>query len=256
MGNCLKKDYVYKEAPYNELQNNIRPFDLIVFRGDGSMSTAIRLMEQFEFKNDEWTHVGVVIDRQFVPIKNCDPNRLYIWESTASIKRPVGDEVKSIETNGGFIGVQIRDLETVINTNYQNGANSVIGWCKLINNPIDKKESETDIEYSDRLGKIWTITKSFYDKYNGTPYPSNPFHLLASIYPELIPWRNVFSSDAIFCSQLVAMLYLALGIVDSSYNPADITPVEILGINYPKLFQLPPIVFKNLTTTTQLINTV
>lgn len=257
MGNCFKKQYKYKQVIYEDVKTDIKPFDLIVFRGTGIISDTIRLLEGIQFGNDEWTHVGVIITTDIIPIKNGLPNKLYIWESVASVCLPIGDGVKSVETKEGFIGVQIRDLEQVININYDIGVDTMIGWCKLENNPIMKKLDENNVEYHTRVERIKTVMRCFYEENNGTPFPLNPIYMLPSLFPELEKLRVLFKNKGMFCSQFATSLYLSLGLIDKKINPADITPVEILGIHFPKIFKLPPIVFKKneikqLTTITRI----
>lgn len=247
MGNCCKKQqYIYKEVFFKDVIKEIKPFDLILFRGSGILSETIKILEESVFGNDDWTHVGVIITTDYVPIYNGVQNKLYIWESVGSVKEPIGDNIKSIETKEGFIGVQIRELEEVVDK-YLKNENQVVGWCKLRNNPIDKKLDETNIQYYYRIEKIRTILRNFHEENCGTVFPLNPLYMLPSIYPELEGLRKIFTEKQLFCSQFASLLYITLGLVDKSINPADISPVEMLGFgndNFPDIFIKPPIIFK------------
>ena len=45
----------------------------------------------------------------------------------------LGDGVNNIETGKATFGVQIRDLEDVVDK-YDNDNDTKIGWCQLVNN--------------------------------------------------------------------------------------------------------------------------
>lgn len=83
-----------------EINNFIKPLDMIIVKGNSIYSGAISAVEKLFLDNGDWTHVGVVVDTTILPIKNGVAGKLYLWQSTLSTK-----EDGNVETGKGKIGV-------------------------------------------------------------------------------------------------------------------------------------------------------
>jgi hypothetical protein len=84
----LRKIWVGKEKYYEE---KIRPFDLILFKGDdpvGRMISAIEMQHVEDHEKKEkgamWTHVGVAVDKSVLPLDCMEDGKMYIYESILS----------------------------------------------------------------------------------------------------------------------------------------------------------------------------
>lgn len=118
---------------------DIKPLDCIFFKGTELISEAIMIMERLTLGVGEWSHVGIVVNRDIIPGLNVKDDDLYIWESTisSSSKLITGDPTLDAESGKGVFGVQVRKLKDVIKNSIKLGVK--IGWGRLRNNPIFKK---------------------------------------------------------------------------------------------------------------------
>jgi hypothetical protein len=305
--NCVKKcalGYLFacasdhgevkKEGvPYEELKPQIKPLDLILFRGSDFVSKCIQDFENEVLGNGDWSHCGLVLTTEIVPIKNGKPGELYIWESTF-------DLIKDVELNDYVFGVQIRLLEDVIHE-YNKGLKTRIGWCKLKQNPLFIKETKEENEEKVYINpKVCEIMQELYKEYNHSGYNYEPCDLISTVSPGCstccrcfcgwlyyyfncccisclyccdscsgpkykIPIKKTFYNDVfsrhfkskgmlyklkkedkramkvrLFCSELVALCYIKLGLWPAEIQPHNIAPVEFLGYTNEK--KLPVIV--------------
>jgi hypothetical protein len=233
MGTCCSKEKVSPKNGFTvaEMKDKIQSLDLIVFRGSDFVSDAISMLQKIILhENGDWTHVGLVITPEIMPIKNSEPGKIYVWESTMS--GALGDGVNNVETNKGTFGVQIRDFEDVVDK-YDNNSKTRIGWCKLINNPLIKKQDETDDEYNERKNKIINILAKFNSETGNATYDYNCCNLCSAVCPSLTNNRKkIFgNSNKYFCSELVTTLYQLIDIIGKDVDPENIAPEELLGEN-------------------------
>lgn len=236
MGNKSDKIISKPGIEFSQIKDQFKPFDIIVFRGAEFVSDTISVVEKIFIGNGDWTHVGMVITPEIMPFKHGIPGKLYIWESTMSGK--LGDGPNDIETGKGDFGVQIRDLGDVIDK-YDNNKDTRIGWCKLLNNPIDKKENESEEAYNSRILIIKQKLEKFNKDHGNDLYDFRITSLLKTIIAKLPNLWN--SKHMYFCSELVTKIYELLDIIDPNIDPATIAPVELIGGLNP-LVKVPPIV--------------
>lgn len=247
-----KSKITYKPGtPFSAIKSQLRPLDLIVFRGNELVSDAIAMVQWFHFGSGEWTHVGLVVTTDIVPIKNGKPGELYIWESTMSGQ--LGDGVNNFETNESTFGVQIRNLADVIDK-YDMSSRSRIGWCALLNNPTTRQPGDSDEMYKLRLQSIKEILTKFQMEWGNATYDYNLCRLCLSVCDSsnssgCCGMDNIFGkSDKLFCSELVAKIYQLFGLLHADIDPERIAPEELMGnlhpssSHLPSPVQLPPIV--------------
>jgi len=232
---------------FSDIKNNIQPLDLIFFKATDYISLAIRESEKIEQKCGEFSHVGLVVNKELLPfISELKPDRLYIWESTISKKLPGRDSslsVPDIETGKPRFGVQIRDLEEVFYNFYNCSTNYVtlpfsyiysffgkiksffipnsvltpqIAWCKLIRNPwlTDSYESKS---------KIINILNRFHTINGLRFYELNPIVLLSSVFPDLRPYRSKYDSFIINLHNTLVKYGLSYG----NETPQDIEETTV-----------------------------
>jgi hypothetical protein len=230
MGNCFsRKTQKIGGIRYSMIYKKIKPLDLIVFRGADIISWTISAIQNVCLGCGDWTHVGVVVTTDLMPIRNGKPGRLYILESTLSGR--FGDGVIDYERGVGTFGVQVRDLKHVIHQ-YDKDPNTRIGWCPLHINPVDHSES---------LAEAKKICTRFYNKYIDASYDYNCCNVCSTV----LPCYNTNSTDKIFCSELATRLYQELDLIPSRFNSESIAPQELIGwsnnVDFPCLFRIPPI---------------
>jgi hypothetical protein len=228
----MENNNFYNEPySYEFIKNNIKPLDIILFKGEEIVSKTIRLLQRIKLginKEKNFSHVGMVvdttiIDKEIYPFLQDD--KLYIFESTLSGK--LSDGIYNVESKS-FFGTQIRELDQVINQY------SILGWSRLIDNPID---SNSNFKHD--------FTELFM-KYNGIKYDVNIISLFSALFPFIRCMRNsaekFFDTQGyLFCSELCFKIYQELGLYSTEFDARNIVPVDFVGGNQsiPSLFETP-----------------
>lgn len=190
---------------------NIKPLDVLLFRGRGPAATMIAATEQFVFGSSDWTHAGLAITSDVLDFKNAKPNRIYVLESTCSYLSGVPD-VPSGRTR---FGVQIRPLVDVLDQYRKEGGS--VALCSLSENPV------LDPIQRDMVRKVLS---DFYQAHGKDRYETNPC-ICAKAFWSCFPCK---SPNAYFCSELVVDLYQKLGLVKDQVDPETITPYELANM--------------------------
>lgn len=211
---------------YNTIKSLIRPFDLIFFRGSDFVSGIIAKLQYLFQSVDTFTHVGIVIDSSILKFDGMEPNTLYIWESTMS--GFLGDGANKV--SGQTFGVQVRKLADVIE-NYKN-PRTKIAWAKMKENPLDKKETETELEYVNRLQTSLNNLQKFYDCHKNAGYDYNPLHLLSTLIPNITSHDTQLykHNEKFFCSELCCAVYICVGVLDKSIDAEETNPMELFDM--------------------------
>lgn len=216
---------------------NIRPLDLLVFRGNGTVSDIINLAQDITCDGDNSiTHVEVAITRRVCPkikklvvdVIDTDETMLS-WGSTT-----MSHGVLNAETGKPTCGVQIRVLEDLL-LKYFLSPHANVGVCRLINNPCETMDADA---LAHRMSVCYAATHK-------RRYNSNPAALIGSMIPALRPVRDltqdIMSACGVkwlFCSELAAHIYIAAGVITDAtdgtidgkiLNPADVVPSDFLG---------------------------
>ena len=221
---------------YHDVADKMKPLDLLLFRGSDPFSGFIRFIQNNMQLDDEFSHAGLIVTREVLPqLTQLRHGVKYVWESTCSWAG-VSDGTPDIISGSGKLGVQIRDLESVVR-GYLKGEGSKIAWFSLKNNPynVDKKRVER-------------ILKNIYTQFGAARYEA-PLGLCAAVLPPLRKMRYVyghvttpegeilidlnqnFDGSRLFCSELVALIYQALDIIDCTLNPSDILPSHFVHMH-------------------------
>lgn len=205
---------------------DIEPLDIVFFKGTDIVSDFIRLNEKIDVGNGDWSHIGIVVTTELMPIKNGKKNKLYIWESVLSGK--LHDGVYNVETGETFFGTQIRDLKKVISASTKQGVKMAIG--KLKNNPYLKQISETDDDYNNRKKELYLTMKQLYKRYNHVRFQYNCFRLFTSMYTicDCLITKN--NTDRLFCSQLVGVILNKLNVINID-DTSKLIPVDLISEN-------------------------
>jgi hypothetical protein len=220
---------------YNDYKHNIRPLDLVMFRGGDSVSDFIRFLEKSKNKNiskseiiydlecNAFSHVGIVVNSEILTDPRLEVGKLYIWESTMSGK--LTDGIYNIEEKS-YLGVQLRSLDDVVRA-YISDTNSRIAFCHIKDGILNQYKNE----YSALLIQRFT---NLFIRYNGIRYDANLYSLSSSIFPCLRGSRDkveeiLNSEEWLFCSELVAIIYKELGLIPNTVNPKNVVPMDFVG---------------------------
>lgn len=232
---------------WKEVMHEMRPLDVLLFRGSDAISDLIATAEREAGDNGgEFSHAGIVVTHELLPeVPGLLPGKVYVAESTCSFTfgGVMGDQPPDVVTGRGAWGVQIRDLSELVPSYLgTNPSEAAIAWCPLTTNPWEVE--------ADRSGLAEKAMKMAYE-FAGAPYDASLLDLLSTIIPWLRPARQVWKkvegvehfvltnlgirdkmfdpSTWVFCSQLVATILQRLGVLDGSVDPDDVTPSDFLG---------------------------
>jgi hypothetical protein len=217
---------------------------LVVFKGDDFISRVIQvaqnlLVEQKDQVNRRWSHVGVIVDRNVLPLPYMDPGKLYVYESVLS-GTAFGYQYSSVQSvdhplsksKRYYAGPQIRPFVESVKD-----VTGLIAIAKL--NPIQRlKIDSIDIQVLRRkmLG--------FHAAYNESGYPFTILPQIASandgLYRLLQKFKNENGQDigdrtvksAVFCSEFAAKVYQMLEIdgftkkESGRYSPAEMISLD------------------------------
>lgn len=238
-------------VPYASLKDQMHTFDLLLFRGTDSISSAVMRVEKAKTGCGDYSHVGLVVrGTDLMPAKEgeekwLNPNSIYVFESTVSGNLADGCPDVHGESH---VGVQLRALDDVVAA-YDKPADACLAWCSL----LDDKRTPCIVDDAERA-KVCRIA---YEKYRGLRYDMSAVDLAACAFPSMRRIRNskAFSRvrDAIsrvlysskrasgaegndndiiskwqFCSELAANIYKDLGVLAESVEPQDVMPIDFL----------------------------
>jgi hypothetical protein len=249
---------------FEEIRSEIKPFDLIAFRGGDLASELISVFEKYEVGVGNFTHVGMIVTADILPFCKkvdgekfeLDPNKLYLYQSTFTYTVPyIVDGVQDVTTGKGFFGVQLCDMEEVI-PNYISSKTTKVAYCKLIDNPWESHKGENDEDLKIRRAKLTSDFQNFFEEYQGRMYEMDPLSLLSAMFPTLRSIRdyqdklthklvkklnkwgfrikensNYTPSGWQFCSELVSNVYKLIGILPESLNAENILPIAFFGFS-------------------------
>ena len=224
----------------------ITPLDLIFFRGVDFISRIVTEAER-EIGCDRFSHVGLIVNSEILPsIKELEPGKFYIWESTSTDKK---DPVVDVEDQEHHFGVQIRPLEEALEV-YSQVKSGTVTWGPLKENPWTDTNKRAEI--------IATLDKVHAD-FGRRTYEANFLSLLAVVFPRLRrvrdlldiicidgyklfrTWKssnevgppNVPIAGWLFCSELIAVIYENLGVLPKENDVRNMAPVDFIGVRSP-----------------------
>jgi len=244
----IPKHGIVKEGIlYSAYKQHIKPFDLIFFKGNDFASAIVAWAERktlpdksdfgYTIRNDEFTHCGMVVTSHILKHPLVEEGKLYIWESTTSgVLAP--DGIKNI-TGRSFYGSQLRDLDSVIDA-YDFPDDTAIAVAHLLSDVFNPEHdlADTDMSIIPNLRDRFT---AIFNKYDNVPYAVNPVKISASAFDCLRPARKCVDhslEDAddleIFCSELVARVFIELGFLPHTVIPENIIPMDFFGFDAEK----------------------
>jgi hypothetical protein len=227
----------------NAFISQIRPLDLIVFRGSDLVSGLITKMEEHETGSmANVSHVEVAMSAEWCDVADLSSNNMYSWGSTLS--GPLNDGPCSVSGKAVF-GVQLRNLDELIESYLRNPAANV-GVCRLIDSPILRRPDESAADYAVRCEQLRMAINEAYVAYGNTKYDANPLALFGAMFPELRSLRDFVNDEPdklLFCSEFVAALYKKVGIINDATDgiidgeipdAKNVLPTDFLGTDADK----------------------
>lgn len=206
---------------------DIKPLDCIFFHGTEFISRMIIKMEEMTLGAGEWSHVGIVINKEMMPSLNVKDNDLYLWESTISSKNKLITECPTLDAESGkpVFGVQIRKLKDVIDNNIRLGVK--VGWGRLRDNPVERKYDETNFDA--RICALKNILDRIHKENYHRPYAKNICRLFSAMFTCSSCCRKdwCLGENWRFCSQFIVIIYKSIGVLSDEFDPEIVVPQDI-----------------------------
>lgn len=246
-------------VPWSVIRNQIRTYDLLLFRGADFVSEAIAKVEEHGVGTGEFTHVGLAVWAKDLPAKSRfrragDEEKLYVLESTASGR--IASAPGNIDRRSQ-LGVQLRDMDEVVPA-YDTFPRARLAWAPLRDSRKSAEDSSSDAPTSNTAAKATrpapnpAVLENILERYMDLFYDANCLDLLASALPSLRTLRTFFHGSCCvlqalfccgctsspcrkhqinkwyFCSELVSQVYIDLGVFPRTLNPANVMPSDFL----------------------------
>lgn len=205
MSHLLKKQTV----DFKQLEPNIQTGDIILMHGLYASSHVIEFIE-----GSAWSHAAIAIRAEDFGIKCKDS--LLLWESNEATKG-----VNDVRYNNPKPGPQLVSLHDRMRINYQLKDDSIFG-LRHLNAEIT---AEMKVKFK----------KEIIDKYDMSyEFPPTWEEMLDPILGRAKNKKRV-DEFKIFCSELVALSYMNLGLlstlhVENSYAPVDFAESNQVGL--------------------------
>lgn len=183
----------YNSFNYEYLLSRAQPFDLLLFRSDDVISRSIIKAEKFKNKGSDFSHCGMIVTRKLFPdLKMLDRHKLYLWEATSSLKILTTDSAFNVEDGRSKLGIQIRDLEGVLNGYVEASDDKAMSWCRLKSNPWVLRVGESTQAHRKRKKRIIEQMSLLHSKFAGRGFEINPAGCFSTIFPPVRPLRTLF----------------------------------------------------------------
>lgn len=264
----------YDSFNYEYLASRAQPFDLLLFRSDDIISRSIIKAENIKNKGSDFSHCGMIVTRKLFPeLKILDRHKLYLWEATSSLQILTTDNTVNIENGKYTLGIQIRDLEGVLNGYVEASDDKAMSWCRLKKNPWLKQTNESRQAHRHRKKDLINKMSLLHSKFTKRGYEINPVGCWSTILPQLRPIRKLFdviliagsetlvwsrsgfssnnlknilekefededseeinyhTSHWLFCSEMLALIYKDIGIINSAIKAANLCPTDLIQDN-------------------------
>ncbi len=185
---------------YEEIRDDLKTGDLILFSGKGAFSNIIKL-----FSGGKWSHIGMVIR-----LPDFD-DAVLLWESTTLTN------ISDIEFNRSIKGVQLNALSERI-SRYEGDVS-----LRPLSSPIGKS--------------MFNKLSHLRHKLSRRPYERDELELLRSVW-DGIAGTNTEDLSSVFCSELVAEAYQSMGLLpeppiglpSNEYTPLDFSEARELKL--------------------------
>lgn len=220
-------DIVFFRGGESSLKSSIISSSSIIEAAMSAVSTTIMEVQRKTLGIGTFSHVGIIIDSTLMPQLGLDEDRFYILESTYGT-----------HSNGKkIIGVQIRDFDYVVSSYYAESPTSALP--RIVIGKLEENPYVINSDFCRR--ELYNVV----NKYVSARYDFNLLTLLSTVIPVLRPFRKKFrlvvegmhkifkakvlrdEIDAQFCSELVARVLMACGVM-TSLDPETVAPVDFL----------------------------
>lgn len=224
---------------WEDALNMVEPFDLFLFQGVWNISKFICLEEKIVSGHGEWSHVGIIVTTDVLPIQNGIPGRKYIWEANTTTGNEDESEEPDIELGQGTNSVQIRDFENVLKKRPLD-LHGETAIAKLRYNPWKLSKDKPDYRnmllelmksYKELVGRIpfTSVSKipSGTVKYlmNPREYKDTREFITDKLFIPQLPSPEKIPKE-LFCSAFVTLTLQTLGVLPNTIDPELVFPCD------------------------------
>lgn len=233
----------------DEFIKTLVPLDLILIQGISPYSDLVRNGSELLRGDGQFSHCGLVINKDICPEIKTELTDLLFLEVTVSTT----SKVKNLETGCFSFGAQIRDLKAVLQELIETGCGVAV--CHLKNNPYHINKEKTRMVLQEVYENYVENDKSIYDL--------NIFALLGTVFPSVRFLRDSVDRTMhfitknhpwLFCSELVCIVYKELGLLEPHIDVQDYLPVDFADVGeneVSSILELPPVFLKRIHSPTK-----
>lgn len=202
-----------RTVAFDDLKDTLKTGDIVLMHGQYVSSHIVEFLE-----GSNWSHSAIVVRAEDLGIKCDDP--VLLWESNIITpvdkgETPIYDVLLGKEKRGP----QLVSLHQRMKVNFHHKDDSSFAIRHL---------------HTDRTPEMFKVIRSVIDKYHSADFPATKEELLCPLEGR---WLNEPDKtlNTIFCSELVAITYMALGLLSqlhpfNSYVPADFSFENSVGL--------------------------
>lgn len=233
MGNCLRtlcdridmcccscKETQFDESKYEALIENARVMDLVAFSDIGCMSITSTAVQSVGNRHlAKWSHVGVLVNFEVLDIENGVPGEWYVWETTCLMN------VKDVESDSIRTGTQLRSLRDLYKAYVTTRPCSKVCLFNVRNNP-----------YAEIGGVPENLHRLFTDlnqRLRRRPFDVSGMAPAACSclrsYRDANPLVNAWHDYALFDAELVAVIYVAAGMLPQNMRIDNVISDDFFG---------------------------
>jgi hypothetical protein len=221
MGNSETKQLDYQKIRYEDIKNNIKPYDMILFKDDSFISTLISKFQKMALGNGDFTHSAIILNGKILGF-NDNPDKLYLWECVLSGQ--FTDGITDIYGKEIF-AVQLRDFDKVIEKYIKNSSNNkFVCWMQLNKKYNFNRMKEKTIKlYKETLYK---------------PFDLELLNMASVLHPNFQRITPV-TTTKFYCSQFVAYILQQVNLIPEEINTAKIAPVDFVYCDKINIYNKP-----------------
>jgi hypothetical protein len=171
---------------YQAARDSLRTFDLLLFSGEGIISSVIKTAT-----NSEWSHVAVVLNLE-------EFDQVLIYESTTLTNVP------DLVTGRRVKGVQLVQLSS----------------------RLEDYKGDVVIRFlhGERTRRQGELAAHFMREFHGRPYETNQLEMIRAALDTGMSQRNQPDASSVFCSEMVALLYRRIGVLGGNWPANEFVP--------------------------------
>jgi hypothetical protein len=192
---------------YEKLKKQFKTGDIILFEGNGFFSQLVKCCS-----NSEFSHIGIIVKGEDIPKYTKKKEKFYLLHSNKS-----SVPIKDIISNDNVSGVQINDLKENLES-----YNGFLYYRELL------RKDGTSVNFIN--------IEKYIEKIADKPYEVNYLEMLFAVFDGNSCCLNSENLNSLFCSELVAYIYLKYHILRNDLPSNEYIPSDFSYDNWKEYF--------------------